>query len=641
MSTQFCGGRPSLFIDVEDAVRLRQQVAQPGWKRDFYLNEEEDRTFLGFGGVKPNADRWLDRTVEIPERGGHYHHFFCDDGTRLDWPAENLACADGYSCPSCGRVYEGDKFDAAVRWHAHNELAVAAFDLGLAYRIEQDDRYARKAAEILTGYARAYPGPHTSGGEGGILLQSLCESVWAMPISGAYDLVCETLSDDERSAVEGMLRTVARGLMQCGVDGNWGSWHLSAVGTIGYAIRDEQLVDYGIREFDAQIRDQLGDDGLWPESVHTYHFYPLGAFVYFAEAAYNNGTNLFDRQPKPGKSLKLMFTAPLRYAYPDFRLAAINDGWFDSWLPLNLYELAYARTGDPELGWALKAGYETGKWKRGGLWGFLHGAELDPDIRRPAIGTTVFPNIGIAVLRGPASVMTFDYGPFLGHGQPDKMGITLWANDRLLVADYGTCGYGSPLLKWYVSTPAHNTVVVDGANQAGTTERNLTGAPDNGGGYEALVSETEQAYPGVLHTRTVARAGDDYMIVDELTSEEEHTYDWMLRCEGELKVYLPEWEEPIPLGYEFITDRAQHLAGSPWMACWESEGQGLAVAFADESLSVVTRCECPAETSARTVDLLVVRKRGKTARFTALLHPYRGEPKIDLGKWGQGKVVGG
>ena len=114
---------------------------------------------------------------------------------------------------------------------------------------------------------------------------------------------------------------------------------LSAVGVIGYAIRDEELIWWATTEFKRQIRDELGDDGLWPESVHTYHYFPLGAFIHFAEAAWHAHVDLYHWEAKPGKSLALMFSAPLAYAYPDFRLPAINDGWFQAYVPVDYHRI--------------------------------------------------------------------------------------------------------------------------------------------------------------------------------------------------------------------------------------------------------------------------------------------------------------
>ncbi|MDI6829127.1 MAG: alginate lyase family protein, partial [Armatimonadota bacterium] len=360
------------------------------------------------------------------------------------------------------------------------------------------------------------------------MYQSLCEAVWVIPLAAAYDLIYESgLSEAEKTKIETKLfRPVAEGLRNMGIGGNWGSWHLSAVGVIGYSIKDKELIQYALDSFKSQIEKQLGDDGLWPESVHTYHFYPLNAFLYLAEAAFHNGTDLYNWQPKPGKSLKAMFTAPLSYAYPNFQLPAINDGWFKSFLPLNLYELAYARYGDPILGWVLKQGYESLKTPRTSLWALLHGRPLDKDFPKPKFSSINFPVLGIAILRSVSgNMITFDYGPHLGHGQPDKMGITLFANGKPLVLDYGTPGYGSKIMKWYVSTPAHNTVVVDGKNQAPTKERLLT-CFETDDLFEVAQAETKEAYPGVFHRRTVIRVENYFIVIDNLESEQEHTYDW-------------------------------------------------------------------------------------------------------------------
>lgn len=432
--------RPSVFLSGQELSRLRKEVKTIPWKRDLYEKDFGRQIFLGGSGIKSTADYWLNREIEIPERSGHFHNFFCEDGNMLELPADLKPKAEGYKCPVCGRVYKGEKYDGAVRWRAHNQIAVAAFNLGLTYALEGDIRYARKAAEILTKYADAYPGPHTSSTAGGIMYQSLCEAVWVIPLAAAYDLIYESgLSEAEKTKIETKLfRPVAEGLRNMGIGGNWGSWHLSAVGVIGYSIKDKELIQYALDSFKSQIEKQLGDDGLWPESVHTYHFYPLNAFLYLAEAAFHNGTDLYNWQPKPGKSLKAMFTAPLSYAYPNFQLPAINDGWFKSFLPLNLYELAYARYGDPILGWVLKQGYESLKTPRTSLWALLHGRPLDKDFPKPKFSSINFPVLGIAILRSvTGNMITFDYGPHLGHGQPDKMGITLLqtANHSCLIME--------------------------------------------------------------------------------------------------------------------------------------------------------------------------------------------------------------
>ncbi len=431
---------------------------------------------------------------------------------------------------------------------AHIWLSQAALDLALVAALEHKPEYAAKAAEILSKYAAAYPGPHTDAVTGGMVYQSLCEAMWVIPLAQAYDLAYEDLSPEQRAKAEQFLRTVAEGLQRCGTRGNWGSWHLSAVGVVGYAIEDQELVAWATERFKQQIREQLGDDGLWPESVHTYHYFPLRAFMDFAEAAWHAGTDLYHWEAKPGKSLLTMFTAPLQYAYPDLRLAAINDGWFESFVPADCYELAYHRTQDPRFAWVLANGYRRGVLPAGrvnssprdslrsGLHAFLFGGAIPANVTPPSAASVNFPVLGICMLRSTnGAMLSFDYGPFLGHGQRDKMGITLFADRKLWLADYGTPGYGASILPWYQSTFAHNTVVVDGKSQNPTKENNVKlwlGEPD----LEAAQSETTEAYPGVAHTRTVVRIGDCFVVADQLKSDTEHTYDLYLHSEGKLSL---------------------------------------------------------------------------------------------------------
>ena len=311
---------PFVLADSGELAVVRSELTSSGWRASLYRADPG----LGFSGaargLRSNADRWLKRDIVIPARGGHYHYFFCDDGTRLQLPNEPKFVSGPYRCPACGRTYAGERYEGALRRTVHAWLAQAARDLALVYALEQKPEYAAKAAEILLKYAEAYPGPHTSAVAGGIQYQSLCESMWVIPLAQAFDLIYPALTEPERTKIARLLETVAGGLRICGTRGNWGSWHLSAVGVVGYATGNRELVAWATVEFKRQIRDELGDDGLWPESVHTYHYFPLNAFVAFAEAAWHAGEDLYRWEAKPGKSLRAMFTAPLDYAYPDLRL---------------------------------------------------------------------------------------------------------------------------------------------------------------------------------------------------------------------------------------------------------------------------------------------------------------------------------
>ena len=633
--------RPFVLVSEREISVLRRGLTKDGWKRSLYLQPAagQEGTYVG-AGLLSVANRSLEMDVRIPARSGHFHHFFCDCGSRLSFP-EDLLIAEKYVCPACGKTYSGERYDGAVRLRQHARLAQAALSCALVYAIEKDRAYAEKAAQILVGYARAYPGPHTSATDGGILYQSLDEAVWVIPLAQAYDLLyySRSLSDKQRELVESNLfRPVADGLKNVGIAGNWGSWHLSAVGVIGLAIKDASLLRYALESFKSQIGDQLGEDGLWPESVHTYHFYPLSAFVHLAEGCYRAGIDVYNWEARPGKSLKAMFTAPLAYMYPSFRLPAINDEWFDSFLPASLYEIAYRRWNDALFAWVLKRAYKFGEtpinsdqrehpqtFARNSFYAFMFGRDLPGRTRTPTFKSHDFPSLGICTLRnGDEAMATLDYGPFLGHGHLDKLGFTLYADDTLVVPDYGTPGYGSKILEWYTHTPAHNTVVVDGKSQEPTQDRGLT-ASCGGGCLQFAEAVAEGHYPGVRQTRRILLMGKICFLGDDLASEDEHDYDWLARFEGKPRVVGQHKSWDFDGGrYPMVDIEHAYRADGLFRIDWTCDRTRMAFAMlADNSSTDLALGTCPAETANRRVPLVIARQHGREARFMSLFAPSR------------------
>jgi oligo-alginate lyase len=638
---------PFVLVNESELAILRSDLAKPGWKADLYRTDRGFAVMSSGRGVRANADLWLKRPIEIPARGGHFHRFFCVDGDRLELPKDQHFVPGPYRCPKCGKQYSGEQYEGGLRRVVHGWLAQAALDLALVAALEHKPEYAAKAAEILSAYAAAYPGPHKDALTGGMIYQSLDEAMWVIPLAQAYDLIHNELSPKQQARIQTFLRAVAQGLQRCGIRGNWGSWHLSAVGVIGYAIEDEELINWATDKFKQQIRDQLGDDGLWPESVHTYHYFPLIAFMAFAEAAWHAGTDLYHWEGKPGKSLLLMFSAPLRYAYPDLRLAAINDGWFESFVPADCYELAFHRTQDPRYGWVLANGYRPGALPAGvvsadprdslrqGLYAFLFGGDIPTSVTPPPATSVNFPVLGICMLRSTnGAMMSFDYGPFLGHGQRDKMGITLFANRKLWLADYGTPGYGASILPWYKSTFAHNTIVVDGKSQNPTKENSVKlwlGGAD----LEAAASETAEAYPGVAHTRTVVRIGDCFVVADQLKSKAEHTFDLYLHSEGKLSLEGSKSSgQHAAAPVQWIEKLSARMPVAAVSGRWAEGGSGIGFWVGGSSPMTPITGQCPAETGSRKVELLISRQKGRAAEFVTVLYPYHGKLKLAVERRG-------
>jgi len=635
---------PFLLLNQSEIDTLRSQISISGWKADLYKHPDRDFTMLPTGkGIRSNAELWLKRNISIPARSGHYHDFFCEDGTRLEIPAGQLFVAGPYRCPACGKTYSGEKYEAAYRRFIHANLDVAALDLALVSVLENKPEYAAKSAEILLKYAEAYPGPHTNITTGGIIYQTLDESMWVIPLAQSYDLIYNTLDSNQRIKIETFFRTVASGIQKCGAGGNWGSWHLSAVGIIGYAIGDKDFVEWATKNFKKQIKNDLGDDGLWPESVQTYHFFPLQAFLFFAETSMRAEVSLYNWEGKPGKSLMKMFTAPLDYMYPNFRLPAINDGWFDSFIPADLYELAAYREKNQQFKDVLANGYNTSLvntsesgiksnfTKRDGLYAFLFGNNVDyqPTIIKPK--SINFPVLGYYMSKSKnGNMMSFDYGKYMGHGQYDKLGITLFANNKLWMADYGTPGYGSKILGWYKSTYAHNVVVVDGKQQAKTKENSIeicSSTPE----YEMVRAKTNQAYKGVEYQRTIIRKNDYFVVIDDLKSDSAHVYDFYLHSEGNLQLQGKSSDSTLYLiPIKWLGKAAMHAPKKQISAQWVEQTQGVAIWMSGSTPLTALSTKCSAETGTRKIDLLIARQSGTSSRFITVLYPFKTKAKLNV-----------
>ena len=191
--------------------------------------------------------------------------------------------------------------------------------------------------------------------------------------------------------------------------------------------------------------------------------------------------------------------------------------------------------------------------------------------------------------------------------------------------------YGSKIMPWYKSTFGHNTIVVDSQNQKRTKENDADlwlGDAD----LEAARSRTSEAYEGVTHTRTVVRVHDYFVIVDELTSDASHTYDFYLRAEGELSLA---GEAPDDAAVEPPCPWLEELrAGAPrdrLQAHWTRGKAGLALAMTGRAITPI-RGRCPAESGSRMIPILIARQRGKTATFHTVLMPFNQSADLAVGR---------
>jgi hypothetical protein len=153
-------------------------------------------------------------------------------------------------------------------------------------------------------------------------------------------------------------------------------------------------------------------------------------------------------------------------------------------------------------------------------------------------GTAYFPNSGYYVSRTgedrDARQVIFDAGPKGGeHGHADLLNFELYGYQKPLISDPGLVSYSSSYAAeraYAVSTPAHNTISIDGLSHASTespTAAQLTLFSRKTGGVQ--MAATQYAYEGFKGAPVVARnlwhdRNDVFLVVDFASASANHTY---------------------------------------------------------------------------------------------------------------------
>lgn len=152
------------------------------------------------------------------------------------------------------------------------------------------------------------------------------------------------------------------------------------------------------------------------------------------------------------------------------------------------------------------------------------GLSKNANVTLPFTGNCLFKNTGMAVLTQGGLQLNLKYGPMApdgaGHSHADLLSFTVRDGDEALLIDAGTYTYvGHPHWRdWFRGTAAHNTVVIDGLNQATPVDPfRWTDKPE-----PALESETPLTvtcrYHGFTHRRRLIwKAARTLIVVDEVT----------------------------------------------------------------------------------------------------------------------------
>ena len=545
-----------------------------------------------------------------------------------------------------------DRGDAVAK--QHDLLARTAGTLGMAYTLTGDQKYARRVREILIGYAQRYADyPEHSGANkndtGKVMGQRLSEAMWLIPLIESYDYIYRSgvLSEADKTQIETQLLRPAITFIwrkdpatqvaernRANLDwrtapptprdgkpvGNWLNFYNTATMMAGAVMGDQNMLDIAAANFRDLLAHGIGEDGMWNEGAIGYQMFALNAMVPGFETAARQGINLwsFDHS-----RVKMLFDSPLRYAYPDGTSPGIHDSTrahLGDWSTM-VYDYAYLRYHDP--GYAFLTNESPRQLHMSE--GVYFPARIYQTLPEPPATTypsTVFGNLGYAILRQPNLYALMDYGPHGGvHGHYDKLNLILFgAGDGGKGDELGGepvfHRYEDPLHdEWTKVTVAHNSMTVDEQSQLPCTGNLLLfeDTPD-----VKIMRAQAAAYPGALLDRTVIVTPDVVIDLYHGTSAFKRVWDRTFRYQDKMEQFpaLPANAAPLGQrdGYQHLLVAARQPAEKQWQAAWQTTVGRMNLALAGAPGQQVILCQGPDKEQ-----MALVRQEGEQVNFGAVV----------------------
>jgi hypothetical protein len=461
---------------------------------------------------------------------------------------------------------------------------------GILFQITSIKKYAEFVKSMLLKYADLYPtiGMHPiekSGVRGKLFWQSLNDAVWLFHTANAYDCVFNYLSVTDRTTIENNVLKPEAEFLSNGNDQNYktfnkmhnhGTWSLAAVGMVGYAMNDKDLIEKALKGsnkdgqsgFIKQLDVLFSPEGYFTEGPY-YQRYAIWPFITFAQVIQNQQPELKIFKHRDGILMKAVNTL-LQLSYKT-ELFYLNDALqknFQTQEIIYAVDIAYANdTKNTELldiasqqnsftvtgeGLATAKAVAKVKNKRA----FDYKSILLRDGQNGEDG-------GLAIFRAGEgenhTCLTFkgtSHG--LSHGHYDKLGITLFDNGNTILSDYGASrflniepksggGYTAENDTWAMQTIAHNTVTVDETSHfkgdikvSSKFHSDILYCDYSNPKIQVVAGLEENAYEGVKMQRTTAlinTADFEFPIVIDifnLKSSASHTYDFPFYYKGQM-----------------------------------------------------------------------------------------------------------
>lgn len=480
------------MVTVEDLEARREQV-----------NESADLTALE-QRISARAERIINQMPVVPGEkalmsriGGTCPH----DGTPFGF---DPWCADRWQCPRCFQSAEGDYHRRHWARYQHLWLAEQAASLAALAALGGHDRVGERAVSLLDAYAgyAEYPNRDNVLGPARLFFSTYLESIWLTNWLAAAVMLREAgRLPESTSGVVDQVADEAASLIGEFNEGysNRQVWHDAALAAVAVWFEDADLAERAIQGDNgllALMARGLGGDGMWHEG-ENYHLFALQGMLTGVRWARLCGMDL-PADPALAAHLAGALRAPLISALPDATFPARKDARFGVSLAQPMYLELW------EVGLGMLTGREGSDLT--GMADWLHQRYRDPapvarffdsylfEAGEPAPSmrdrtslswnvlmeglaelpeestwtppSTLMPSQGLAILRDARRYVSLEAGAWSGgHGHPDRLHLSWYADGINWLTDPGTGNYVDRDLFWYRSTLAHNAPLLDGKSQ--------------------------------------------------------------------------------------------------------------------------------------------------------------------------------
>lgn len=502
---------------------------------------------------------------------------------------------------------------------------------GRLFLITGDEKYAKFAADLLTGYADKYLElgfqiQRNTNPPGRLFHQMLNEHVWLLYASLGYSCISHYLSEEQRQHIIGRLfepmLEVATEKYHFDFDRihNHGVWAVAATAACGAAIGQEKYIDLALHGlagdsiqggFLAQLNNLFAPSGYYIEGPY-YHRYAIRPLCLLAELTdrFRPDLDIFNFKDQViGKTIQSLLST----AYPDGVFPALNDASKSMnikdegvVIAVSLYAKHYPE--DKNIFGIAKIQEQI--WVSGCGAALSEAYQAQDNVEQPCLPSVELSEgpegdkgaqgfIRLQAKNGDINQLVMNYGQHgMGHGHFDTLGMTFFNNNQEVLRDYGfgrwvniEPKFGGRYLdenKSYArQTIAHNLVTVDASCQNNfdvETADNKHGTPHffiGEGAIQAMSAFAYEFYPGVTQQRSLVLIEDEQLsqplLLDlfRLTSETEHQYDYSLQYQGQIIRTNVEPKQHTTLepmgddaGYQHLWNESEAQAAETTLVSW-------------------------------------------------------------------------